>query len=82
MPQQHQLPAAGGETGLRLNRIFWFKNGRKIPIEGRGSIILQDGKAVAMVGILRHITQRNRTENTLRPAYEKMKRELPSRHRS
>jgi PAS domain S-box-containing protein len=69
----------GEKPDCRGTGIFLTKNGRKTLVEGRCNIILQDGKAVAMVGIFRRITPRNRTENALLPAYEKIKHEVAVR---
>mgnify|MGYP001394888064 CR=1 FL=1 len=51
-----------GESIDRNETLFVSKDGRKIPLEGRCSALLKDGKAVAMTGIFRDISQVKKAE--------------------
>lgn len=59
--------------------VFLARNGEKIPVEGRCNLILRDGRPVAMTGIFRDISHRNRTEDALRLAYTEMELKVAAR---
>jgi len=64
-----------GEKLDRNETVFVARDGRRIRVEGRCSTCFQDGKAVAMSGIFRDISERARSEQALRES-EKRFRDL------
>ncbi|MGV1101024.1 hybrid sensor histidine kinase/response regulator [Thiovibrio sp. JS02] len=64
-----------GEKSCRNETVFVAKDGKKIRVEGCCNTSFQDGKAMALTGIFRDISERSRNEQALRES-EKRFRDL------
>ena len=64
-----------GEKLDRNETVFVTKDGRRLTVEGRCSTTFRDGRAVAMTGIFRDMSERARNEQALRES-EKRFRDL------
>lgn len=62
---QHMLAGKGSET---FAAEIYAKDGRRIPLEIRLSVIYEDAKAVGIQGIARDVTERKRVEEELEKA--------------
>lgn len=60
-----------GEKSDGNETVFVGKDGRRIPVEGRCSIEMRDGRPVAMTGIFRDIGERLRNEAALRESEQR-----------
>jgi PAS domain S-box-containing protein len=61
-------------AGEKVNRnltIFLAKDGRKISVEGRCSTLFKDGKAVAMTGIFRDLSEREVSAQALQESEDR-----------
>ncbi|MEW6594529.1 MAG: PAS domain S-box protein [Thermodesulfobacteriota bacterium] len=57
----------------RTETVFVARDGRRIMVEGRCTTIFENGRAVAMTGIFRDITDRCRHEEALRESEERFR---------
>jgi diguanylate cyclase (GGDEF)-like protein/PAS domain S-box-containing protein len=66
---EKKLSGDVGETSYEVDCIR--KDGRRITLEVNSSVILKDGKPVAVQGIARDVTERKRGESALRESEER-----------
>jgi PAS domain S-box-containing protein len=74
MAREKTMKKLRGEAAVTMYELEIIgKNGRRIPMEVNSTIIRKGGKAVAVLGVGRDLTERKRAEEALKRAEEKFR---------
>ena len=59
-----------GQATPRFEAEAYTKDGNRLDVEMRGSLLIKKGVVAGIIGVIRDITERKRTENALRVSEE------------